>query len=188
MLGRALLRSQLGSMLDIDPCVPALSTGARGKPHLASPTSRVQFNLSHSGDVVVVAIARSEVGVDIEAIRPIERAERLARRFFSRAETDAVLAATGAARDYAFLRIWTQKEAWLKATGLGVGMPLCEVETQPDPTRPPHLLAVSGDRDAAARWSLSEAEIPDAVCVVAMQEATPALDLHRIITIDDLGA
>lgn len=186
VLGRALLRRQLGLLLGVAPAALELTVAERGKPHLAAPVIPLAFNLSHSGDVVALAVAKSQIGVDVELQRPVNLAERLSRRFFSPAESEAVLAATGAVRDRVFLRIWTQKEAWLKATGLGVGMPLREVETQPDPTLPPDLLAISGDRDEAARWSLTEAEIPGAVCIVALAGPPPDLDLHRISSLDDL--
>jgi 4'-phosphopantetheinyl transferase len=90
-----------------------------------------------------------------------------------------VLAVSATGRDRAFLRIWTQKEAYLKAIGLGVGMPLREIETEPDPTRPPGLLAVSGDRDEAARWALHEARIPGAVCTVALCGPPSILEVRR---------
>jgi 4'-phosphopantetheinyl transferase len=186
--GRALLRRALGAALGADPASLVLATGHRGKPELVAPPPppAIGFNLAHSGRVVVVAVAGTAVGVDVEILRPIANAERLARRFFSAAETAAVLARTGADRDRAFLRVWTQKEAYLKAIGLGVGMPLAGVGTEPEPTRPPRLVAISGDPAEAARWSLLEVAIPGAVCVVAAPRPVPRLDVHRIATLDDL--
>jgi phosphopantetheinyl transferase len=188
VLGRVLLRRQLGFLLGVTPAALELTVAERGKPQLAASCIPLAFNLSHSGDVVVLAVADQQVGVDVEFQRPIDLAERLSRRYFSPAETGAVLAATSTDKDRVFLRIWTQKEAWLKATGLGVGMPLREVETQPDPTLPPRLLTVSGDRDQAARWSLTEASIPGAVCIVAVAGSPPDLDVRRItsLSLDDL--
>jgi 4'-phosphopantetheinyl transferase len=185
--GRALLRRTLGATLGVDPASLVLGTGERGKPELVEPRPpALGFNLAHSGGVVVVAVARTAVGVDVEVLRPIGSAERLARRFFSTAETAVVLARRGADRDLAFLRVWTQKEAYLKARGLGVGMPLAEVETEPEPTRPPRLVAVSGDRVEAARWSLVEIAIPGAVCTIAIAGPVPTVDLRRIASPGDL--
>jgi len=155
VLARTLLRRRLGDALNVDPTALVFANGERGKPHMVIPdlARPPHFNLSHSGDVVVLAVAPTEVGVDVESMREVANAERLARRFFSPAEHEIVHGVDVTERDRAFLRIWTQKEAYLKATGLGVGMPLREVETEPDPAKRPRLLAVAGDRDEAARWS-----------------------------------
>ncbi|MEE4272322.1 MAG: 4'-phosphopantetheinyl transferase superfamily protein [Thermoanaerobaculales bacterium] len=180
VLGRALLRHRIGAAIDADPRSLVFSMGEHGKPELPGVKPAPSFNLSHSADLVVLALAPAAVGVDIEALRAVPAADRLAHRFFSRSEAAAVRAADAADRDRVFFRIWTQKEAWLKATGLGVGMPLREVETEPDPSRPPRVIAVSKDRDEAARWSLTEITIPDAVCIVAVARESPAIDVHRI--------
>jgi 4'-phosphopantetheinyl transferase len=182
VLGRTLLRRAVGQLLGVPAEELALVVDERGKPHLADPAEEPGpfFNLSHSGPVVAVAVASVAVGVDVESLRPVVSAERLARRFLSAAEAAAVLAADAAERDRAFLRIWTQKEAYLKATGLGVGMPLREVDTEPDPARPPRLLAIAGDRAEAAHWTLLEADIPDAVCTVAVLGEPPDLIVRRV--------
>ncbi len=186
VLGRAMLRQMLGAAVGADPRSLAISFGERGKPSLASVETAPEFNLSHSGDIVVLALAPAAVGVDVERLRGVQRAERLARRFFSPAEEAAVRSAGGTERDLTFLRIWTQKEAWLKATGIGVGMPLREVETEPDPTRPPRLIAVSGHRSDAARWSLAGVEIPATVCTIALEGQAIEIDAHSITSLDDL--
>jgi 4'-phosphopantetheinyl transferase len=187
VLARTMLRRELGEMLRTDPKTLNFGVSERGKPYLVRPETPEppKFNLSHSRGVVAVVVAHTEIGIDVEGLRHITRAAQLARRFFSAGERAVVLAADGAARDRAFLRIWTQKEAYLKATGLGVGMPLNEVETEPDPTAPRRILAVAGDRDEGNRWELLQVEVPDAVCVVAMRR--PALDLEvRRVTPADL--
>jgi 4'-phosphopantetheinyl transferase len=181
VLARTLLRQVMGGTLNIDPASLVFAAGERGKPHLAAPETGhlPHFNLSHSDQVVVLAVAPMEIGVDVENFRHVANAERLARRFFGPAEWKVVCDLDGAARDHAFLRIWTQKEAYLKATGIGVGMPLREVETEPDPQAPPRLLAITGDRDEAARWTLLEVEVPGAVCTVAVRGPRPSLEVHR---------
>ncbi len=187
VLARTLLRRALGEHLDVAPSALIFGIGEHGKPHLRQPEPPpvFGFNLSHSGEVVVLVTATGEIGVDVEERRTVPAAERLARRFFSPAERDFILALDDPDRDRAFLRIWTQKEAWLKAIGLGMGMPLREVETEADPAKPPQLFAISGDRKKAGRWSFAEAEIPGAVCVVAVQATTVELDVRRI-TPDDI--
>ncbi len=186
ILARTMLRRVLGANLGADPRILTFATGNRGKPFMAFPEIEdpPRFNLSHSGSVVALITATVEVGVDIESLREIANAERLARRFFSPGEQSSITRFAGAARDRAFLRIWTQKEAYLKATGLGVGMPLREVETEPDPAEPPGLRAIAGDRNEAASWTLLEVEIPDAVCIVAAREPAVELQVQRLMPVD----
>lgn len=182
VLGRTLLRRTLGGLLGVPGAGLALAVDERGKPRLAEPHARcgLHFNLSHSGRVVALAVAAVPVGVDVEALREVANVERLARRFFSPAEATAVLAAADGERDRLFLRIWTRKEAYLKATGLGIGMALREVETDPDPSRAPFLLAVAGDPSEAARWLLAEVRIPGAVCTVAVLGGAPGIVVRRV--------
>jgi 4'-phosphopantetheinyl transferase len=180
VLARTVLRRTLARQLGCGPAEVELAEGEHGKPHLDGRWPRgPRFNLSHSGDLVVVALAESEVGVDIEQLRRVANAEKLAHRFFSSSERARILATVGAERDRTFLRIWTQKEAYLKAIGAGVGMALRTVETEPDPARPPRLRAVDGDRFETDRWTLLEAEIPGAVCTVAVEHEDPLLEVSR---------
>jgi len=181
-----MLRHQLGKEIGIVPESVFFATGKHGKPRLDIPGTdqSPHFNLTHSGGFVALAISDDEVGIDIENLRPVSTAERLAQRFFSPEERKHVFELDGEARDRAFLRIWTQKEAYLKATGLGVGMPLNEVETEADPEAPPQLHAIAGDREEAARWTLLEAEIPGAVCTVAVRGPTAELEVQRFTPVD----
>lgn len=95
--------------------------GAQGKPHFKD--GNVFFNLSHSEEYVVCALAPYEVGCDVEQITPIDL--NIARRFFFRSEYDDIAAqATEAARNDLFFRYWTLKESFMKVTGLGMKLPL----------------------------------------------------------------
>ncbi|MFZ5654768.1 MAG: 4'-phosphopantetheinyl transferase family protein [Pseudomonadota bacterium] len=92
---------------------------ASGQPYL--PDSRLAISLSHSGTRVACAIGRTAaLGVDLEAIRPRPRLAAFARRFCSAAELERLEALAGARRRAAFHEIWTLREAWLKATGVGL--------------------------------------------------------------------
>jgi len=186
VLARTLLRCELAGIVGIGPSEVGFEVGSHGKPRLAKPDLQTppHFNLSHSGELVVLAIAETEVGADVESIRPVPNAEKLAHRFFSPAERLAVFSLDGGARDRAFLRIWTQKESYLKATGLGVAMPLRGVETEPDLDARPGLIAIAGDREEAARWKLHEIELPDAVCTVASLGSVPKFEVVRRIPAD----
>ena len=181
VLARTVLRHELGAAIGAEPHTLGFVASDHGKPCLAFPEidNPPTFNLSHSGDLVLLAIARVDVGVDVENLRSIPKAEKLAHRFFSPAERKSVFELGGEARDHAFLRIWTQKEAYLKATGLGVGMELRRVETEPDPGAHPRVLSISGDPEEASRWTLLEVEVPGAVCTVAVRGSKPALEIRR---------
>lgn len=91
-----------------------------GKPFF--PAGDVRFSLSHSGEYVLCAVSRDEVGCDVEQILPAD--PRIALRFFRREESDEILAlAAGEERDELFCRYWTLKESFMKVTGLGMKLP-----------------------------------------------------------------
>ena len=95
--------------------------GTQGKPYFKS--SGVFFNLSHSGEYVLCALAPYEVGCDVEKITPIDL--NIARRFFFRSEyADIAAQETVEARSELFFRYWTLKESFMKVTGLGMKLPL----------------------------------------------------------------
>jgi 4'-phosphopantetheinyl transferase len=97
---------------------------ANGKPQLAAraETTDLQFNLAHSGELALVAVTRGcEVGVDAEQLRPIVHWQDIATRYFHPSESGAIDAVEPSARNEAFLRCWTRKEAILKALGVGLG-------------------------------------------------------------------
>jgi 4'-phosphopantetheinyl transferase len=77
--------------------------------------------VSHSGDLAVIGFALGcKVGIDVEQLREVGHLQQIARRFFHPSETGSILAATATARNLAFLRCWTGKEAILKALGTGI--------------------------------------------------------------------
>lgn len=102
-----------------------------GKPYLIDDghEARLKFNVSHSEELAVLAVSwDQEVGVDVETIRPIMHLDQMARRCLGPREIQAYHAAEGADRSELFLRYWTHKEAYLKATGMGLQIPLESVE------------------------------------------------------------
>jgi 4'-phosphopantetheinyl transferase len=120
---RGFLRAILGSSLGADPQSVEFLYGAKGKPSLggAFAHSGLQFNLAHSGGLAVFAVARhGMVGVDVEQLRPVPGLSGLMDRFFAPLECAEIKKLSGAAEVRAFFKIWTRKEAWLKATGEGI--------------------------------------------------------------------
>jgi 4'-phosphopantetheinyl transferase len=127
VVAHAAMRSILGAEIGVSPSDVRFVAGPHGKPAFANPTD-VRFNLSHSHDLAVLAVCRgAEIGVDVECVRHIDEAERIAERFFAESEKQAVARAQGDARDRLFMRLWTCKEAYLKATGDGLSRPFDEV-------------------------------------------------------------
>ncbi len=144
VLVHAWLRRLLGSYLDRDPSAVEYEWGTRGKPAIATRMNplRLRFNLSHAGSRALVGIAcEAAIGVDLEPlVRSMPDRGDIATRFFAPEERDAVLGAGDeASGDEAstevFLRIWTRKEAYIKARGDGLYMPLdaFQVPLQPGP-------------------------------------------------------
>ena len=120
-------RQVLAQYAGVLPGELTLTADIYGKPRLAAPAS-LGFNLSHCGDVVLLALGHGiELGVDIEALRPRPRALQLAQRYFTAAEAAALAALPEDVRLQAFYRLWTAKEAVLKALGRGLAFGLHRV-------------------------------------------------------------
>lgn len=156
IVGRAALRSLLGRYLERAPAGLEFDYTARGKPELTGPgAGQWHFNLAHSHDLALIAVTQAAaVGVDVERIRPMPDAVGIAERFFSPRELAALRGVAPAARDAAFFRLWTRKEAWLKATGDGISESLSKIEVAFLREETPRVVAIAGDATAAEAWSL----------------------------------
>ncbi len=140
---RVALRCILAAYLDCAPAdVGFEAQDAAGKPTLADPRrDALVFNASSSADVALVAVAKTgSLGVDVERARTIEDMEKIAERFFTRTETAHLKAQRPDRVTNAFYRIWTSKEALLKAAGTGLPGGLDRFEVSTDPARAPALL------------------------------------------------
>jgi 4'-phosphopantetheinyl transferase len=159
-VSRGLLRTILGTYLDRPPGSLRFVANGHGKPGL-DPNLNIDlpicFNLSHSGPWVVYALTLGrDLGVDIEQIRPEFGGFAIAERFFALGEIAELRALPEASRALAFFHGWTRKEAYIKAKGKGLALPLDEFEVAIGPGRPAALLATLPDPLEAARWSLVE--------------------------------
>ncbi len=145
------MREALGRCVGQPAAALRFSSGPRGKPKLAA-NSAVRFNLSHAAERAVLALALGrEVGVDIEAERPID-AVSVAERFFSPAERAALLDIAPDDRIAAFYRGWTRKESFIKATGDGLAYPLDAFDVSLDRSGPQLLLACRANPGNVERW------------------------------------
>ena len=129
------LRTLLGDRLGRDPRTLRFARTSRGKPHLID--SPVRFNLSHSGDYAVIGICGSaEIGVDTEQVRSSIDYRDISERYFSTVELAWLMDAPGDQQRERFYRLWVVKEAFLKATGEGLGTALHEIVVEFSSGRP----------------------------------------------------
>ena len=146
MASRVLLRRLISAYLGDEPQEIEFSYGSSGKPSLVPMPAGLplHFNLSHSRDRVLVAIATTPVGIDLETPRRLGDFEGLARRFFSQGEVRALARIPASQRLDAFFACWTRKEAYLKLIGRGVSSGLKTVEVVFSPGLEPVVLASDG--------------------------------------------
>jgi 4'-phosphopantetheinyl transferase len=156
---RALLRTILASYLATDPASLSFCYSKKEKPSLepARAGSDVTFNVSHSGGIALFAFTRRrEIGVDVERVRRDFDVEAIARRFFSAHEREQLAALPAEERVDAFFRCWTRKEAYIKATGDGLSLPLHQFDASLAAGEPNALLTTRPDGSEAGRWLLRE--------------------------------
>lgn len=152
---RGQLREIIGRYLDIRPQAVKFRYGLQGKPYLDHHRKGFQFNLAHSGDIGLLAIATDhQVGIDIEQIRPAITESEIADRFFSSEEALALRMLPAEQQRLGFFLCWTRKEAFLKAIGEGIGYGLDQFSVTLVPGEPAMLLEVLTDPGAPLRWSL----------------------------------
>lgn len=161
-MGHAAVRRILGGYLDSEPGRLAFSYGDYGKPDL-TPALNAQgltFNYSHSRDLALLAVAAgSSLGVDLEFVNREFAGEEIARRYFSVDEVRSLEALPKEQRAEAFFCCWTRKEAFVKALGEGLSVPLDSFSVELHPNAAPALLRVEGNPDAVDRWSVHAIEI-----------------------------
>ncbi len=150
------LRDILSRYLDIPADQLTFSTNPYGKPALTAPECAwLQFSLSHSGDLILIAVSRDwPIGIDVEQIIPPDDFPRLVEQFFSPNENAAFRALPESQRAAAFFAGWTRKEAYVKALGIGVSLPLDYFDVTMDPEAPAGLLADRRYPYHVETWSL----------------------------------
>ena len=153
---RALVRLTLSRYCGVPPARWRFRTNPHGRPEIASPASRLRFNVSHTEGLVVCLVSRGrELGVDAESLRRERHWLDLAERFFAPAEARALREVPAARRALRFLEYWTLKESYVKARGRGLTLPLSSFWFDlpaPAGIRVRFTPAVDDD---AARWQFS---------------------------------
>jgi 4'-phosphopantetheinyl transferase len=173
IVARGVLRDILGRYSNREPASLSFHYGAHGKPALAGEAEgdTIRFNVSHSGGVALYAVTRGrEVGVDLERMRFGVAVAEIAERFFSRREVAVLMSLPDEARHQAFFRCWTRKEAYIKARGEGLSLPLDQFDVSLAPGEPPELLRTQRDPSEASRWSIRElTPAPNYVAALAVE-------------------
>src|SRR5277367_2823395 len=149
---RGIVRDLLGQYLRCAPQSIEFVYGPHGKPALAGAALRpaICFNLSHSHGLAVAAIGRErEVGIDVELIRPAFAGQEIARRYFSAKEIAELIGLPAELRAEGFFLCWTRKEAYIKAKGDGLYIPLDSFDVSLTPGKPATLSSVD-----ASHWSI----------------------------------
>jgi len=156
VMARGILRELLGAYLALSPAKLQFCYGDYGKPALKGKTagSSLQFNLSHSGGLAVYALAFGRrLGIDVEHFRPQLAGEEIARRYFAVRELVELQKLPPQLRVEGFFLCWTRKEAYVKAQGAGMSIPLDSFTVSLTPGRSEELHAAD-----AAQWSLRSFE------------------------------
>jgi 4'-phosphopantetheinyl transferase len=162
VVSHAATRAILARYLGVAPGALFMRGADGGKPALdpARHGAGLRFNVSHSGEVAVVAVGDREVGVDVEHVRPLPDLDALVARWFSRPERRAFEALLPAARVAAFFACWTLKEAYLKGCGDGLARALDGFTTTVPPDEVPRLTHVGDRAGDEARWALRRLVLP----------------------------
>lgn len=166
IVGRGALRLLLAAYTGQAATDLRFAYGPKGKPALAGQT--LAFNLSHSGELALAAVTRTEpLGIDVERLRPLPDAADIAQRFFAADEAATLAAVAPERREAVFFRGWTRKEAYIKAVGDGLSLPLKSFAVTLDPADPVCFRRIGTDPAAAAQWSLYHLE-PEAGYIGAL--------------------
>jgi 4'-phosphopantetheinyl transferase len=179
---RARTRAILGAYLQTNPRELRFKYSAREKPSLIDPAVDIRFNVSHSGDQAMVAVAAGrEVGIDIEQPRNNVECEALAERFFSTGERKFIRALADQQKLSTFFRLWTCKESFLKAHGTGLSRPLSSFDVTLG-ERLGQLLSIRANAREERRWSLVEIESSSGYpAATTVEGALDEMRLYRLV-------
>jgi 4'-phosphopantetheinyl transferase len=190
ILGRAALRFLLASYLDLDAAAVQFVYGPQGKPALAPmlENASLRFNASHSGDLAAYAFTSGcEIGVDVERYRALADLENIARRFFSPEETAELLELSLADKASGFFNCWTRKEAYIKAMGGGLSIPLDSFRVTLAPGTAARMVSIEGGHHAARGWTLYHfTPAPHYAGAIAYRDQPRSIQTRPLVSVDGL--
>lgn len=167
---RGLLRRILAGYLDVAPESLRFDVSEYGKPGLVCGS--LHFNLSHSADFLMIAVANfADIGIDVETIKARPSLDSLAKRCFSPRELAGWRQLPLDQQLQCFYRLWTKKEAFVKAVGRGIalGLELCELELEAGG----QLLAIPADYGAVLAWQVTELPVSPEVGAALVTKRCP---------------
>ncbi len=157
---RATLRQLLAGYMHLLPGKISFSYGARGKPEVVPPADAqpISFNVSHRGALALYAFTiNREIGIDVEQLREVPEALAIARNHFTPAETKLLEQANNPTTlQECFFRLWTRKEAVIKAVGTGLAMPLDEFDVSSGREEPDAWRTVEVPARPETSWSVRD--------------------------------
>jgi 4'-phosphopantetheinyl transferase len=171
---RGLLRTLLSTYSGINPEELEFSYAEKGKPSLnETQQGGINFNLAHSHGRAIYAFSHGrEVGVDLEYIREELAGEEIAERFFSHREIEMLNGVPAELKKEAFFNCWTRKEAYIKARGEGLSMPLDEFDVSLVPGAPAALLLNHKEPEEVTRWTMRSITVPSGYVGALVVEGT----------------
>jgi len=162
---RAGLRMILGGYLGQDPQEVLFEYGRYGKPALvrAQNPNDLRFNVSHTHGLALIVVTRHrDVGIDVEYTKRAIDTDGLASHFFSPNEWATIRSLSISERRRAFFACWTRKEAFLKARGEGLFLPLDAFDVSVAANEPAQLLRVQWDASELKHWTLKDLPLDNA--------------------------
>ncbi|WP_458463410.1 4'-phosphopantetheinyl transferase family protein [Paenibacillus sp.] len=177
VLGEILTRVTLSKLTGLRPADLSFTRNSYGKPSLSHP-SNVQFNVSHSGGwIALISGSNGELGVDVEKIAPIDM--QIAERFFSLMESQFLAAKPAEIQLETFYRLWTLKESYIKAVGIGLSMPLDSFAILPDERGDWHC-------EQAGTYLFHSQRLDDEHMLAACSAGEDLPSQPEIVTLEDL--
>ena len=172
------LRAILAQYLNQSPASLRLQKTALGKPYLVD-YAELTFNLSHTGNVMAVAVARNcQLGVDIEQCKPRETLAALVKKCFRVEEADYWQQLSATEQQRQFYQFWTRKEAFVKATGFGIALGLKDCVLNPE--NPQTFLSVPANCGLAAQWHSRDIDLGENLCAaVVADKAIASIIVHE---------
>lgn len=156
------LRNVLAQILNEPPGKIRINKAEHGKPYLAD-NPQLAFNLSHSASVMVIAVSWScQLGVDVEICKPRANLAALVEKCFAEEEAEYWRKLPEHQRTVEFYRFWTRKEAFVKATGRGIGLGLNHCVINPE--NPAEFLRVPASYGQASAWRVLDLDLDAGVC------------------------
>lgn len=179
VVARGVLRRLLGRYLQIAPAAVRFAYSSYGKPSVAAPATTLRFNLSHSHELALLAVAEGqELGVDIEYQAAARAEPDMTRQFCAPAELATLASLPPELWATGFYTVWTRKEAFIKAHGEGLSLPLTRIAVSLLPGEPARLIH-SHDPADLDRWSLHALEpAPEYAAALAVAGQATAISRY----------